>query len=308
MNASKGVRMKIAVTGAFSYSGKYITRRLLARGEDVMTLTAHPNRPDPFDGKVKAYPLDFDEASMTRSLQGVDVLVNTYWVRFDKGSNTQPRAVENTRKLVNAAKAAGVKRIVHISIANPSADSHLPYYWGKAANEKAVTESGLSYAILRPTVLIGKEDILINNIAFLLRRFPFFFVPGNGSYGIQPVYIEDLAELAVEGIYRADNYVVDAVGLDAYTFKGLVQLIGEKIGARRPIISLPPRLALLAAQFLSLFVGDVILTPEEVDGLMGNLLVSKHPALGRTAFKDWLEENKAIVGTNYASEIKRHYS
>lgn len=300
--------MKIAVTGAFSYSGKYITKCLLERGEQVITLTGHPDRPDPFGGKVRAYPLDFDEASMTRSLQGVEVLVNTYWVRFDKGENTQPRAVENTRKLVNAAKAAGIKRIVHISIANPSADSHLPYYWGKAANEKAVIESGLSYAILRPTVLIGKEDILINNIAFLLRRFPFFFIPGNGSYGIQPVYIEDLADLAVEGVYRNDNYIIDAVGPDAYTFKEMVQLIGEKIGAKRPLISVPPRLALFAAQFLSLFVGDVILTPEEVDGLMADLLVSKHPALGRTAFKDWLEENKLTVGKQYASEIRRHYS
>jgi NADH dehydrogenase len=300
--------MKIAVTGAFSYSGKYIAKRLLERGEEVITLTGHPNRPDPFEGRVKAYPLDFDEASMMRSLQGVDVLVNTYWVRFDKGDNTQPRAVENTRKLVNAAKAAGVKRIVHISIANPSADSHLPYYWGKAANEKAVVESGLSYAILRPTVLIGKEDILINNIAFLLRRFPVFFIPGDGSYGIQPVYVEDLADLAVEGVYRKDNYIVDAVGPDSYTFKGLVQLVGEKVGVKRPLISVPPKLALLAAQFLSLFVGDVILTPEEVDGLMGNVLVSKTPALGKTAFRDWLEANKFTVGKKYASEIARHYS
>jgi nucleoside-diphosphate-sugar epimerase len=299
--------MKIAVTGAFSYSGKYIAKRLLDCGEEVITLTGHPNRPDPFDGKVKAYPLDFDEAGMTRSLQDVDVLVNTYWVRFDQGKNTQPRAVENTRKLVNAARAAGVKRIVHISIANPSTDSHLPYYWGKAANEKAVMESGLSYAILRPTVLIGKEDILINNIAFLLRRFPLFFIPGDGSYGIQPVYVEDLAELAVQGVYSKENYIIDAVGPDSYTFKELVQLIGEKIGARRPIVSVPPRLALLAAQFLSLFVGDVILTPEEVDGLMANLLVSKQPALAKTAFKDWLESNKSTVGMKYASEIKRHY-
>jgi NADH dehydrogenase len=299
--------MKIAVTGAFSYSGKYIAKHLLDCGEEVITLTGHPNRPDPFGGKVKAYPLDFDEASMTRSLQGVDVLVNTYWVRFDQGKNTQPRAVENTRKLINAAKAAGVKRIVHISIANPSADSHLPYYWGKAANEKAVIESGLSYAILRPTVLIGKEDILINNIAFLLRRLPFFFIPGDGSYGIQPVYVEDLADLAVQGVYSKDNYVADAVGPDSYTFRQLVELIGEKVGAKRTLISVPPRLALLAAQFLSLFVGDVILTPEEVDGLMANLLVSKHPALGKTAFRDWLEANKSTVGTKYASEIKRHY-
>ncbi len=301
--------MKIAVTGAFSYSGKYITKRLLERGEEVITLTGHPNRPDPFNGKVKAYPLDFDEAGMTGSLRGVDVLVNTYWVRFDKGDNTQPRAVENTRKLVNAAKAAGVKRIVHISIANPSAESHLPYYWGKAANEKAVIDSGLSYAILRPTVLVGGgEDVLINNIAFLLRRLPFFLIPGDGSYGIQPVHVEDLADLAVEAVYSKENYVIDAVGPDSYTFKELVQLVGEKVGAKRPLISVPPRLALLTAQFLSLFFKDVMLTPEEVDGLMANLLVSKEPAQGKTYFKDWLNNNQELVGVKYASELERHYS
>jgi len=299
--------MKIAVTGAFSYSGKYIAKRLLERGEEVITLTGHPNRPDPFGGKVKTYPLDFDEKSMARNLQGVDVLVNTYWVRFDKGENTQPRAVENTCKLVNAAKAAGVKRIVHISITNPSAESHLPYFWGKAANEKAVIDSGLGYAILRPTVLVGEEDILINNIAYLLRRFPFFFLPGDGSYKLQPVHVDDVAELAVEGVYRSDNYVIDAVGPDIFMFREMVELIGEKIGARRPLIPIPPRLALLAAQFLSLFVGDVILTPEEVDGLMAGLLVSKEPPRGKTHLADWLAKNKDKVGAKYASEIKKHY-
>lgn len=299
--------MKIAVTGAFSYTGKFITKRLLDRGEEVITLTNHPNRPDPFGGKVKAFPLDFDEAGMTKSLAGADVLVNTYWVRFDKKDNTQPLAVENTRKLVNAAKAAGVKRIVHISIANPSKDSPLPYYWGKAANEKAVIDSGLSYAILRPTVLVGHEDILINNIAYLLRRLPFFLIPGDGSYGIQPVYVDDLADLAVEGVYSSENTIMDAVGPDSYTFKQLVRLVGETIGAKRPLLSVPPRLALLAAQFLSLFVNDVILTPEEVDGLMANLLVSKEPARGKVRFSDWLEANKDTIGRKYASELKKHY-
>ena len=301
--------MKIAVTGAFSYSGKYIARHLLEKGEEVITLTNHPNRPDPFGGKVKAFPLNFaNEAELTETLRGADVLVNTYWVRFDKGTNTQPKAVENTKALVRAAVRAGVKRMVHISIANPSADSHLPYYWGKAANEKAVIDSGMSYAILRPTVLYGGgEDVLINNIAFLLRRFPFFFIPGDGSYGIQPVHVDDLAKLAVEGVYSKENYIIDAVGPDAYTFKQLVALVGETVGAERPLISMPPRLALLAAQFLSLFVNDVILTPEEVDGLMGNLLVSKESARAKTVFKDWLKENHKSTGARYASELKRHF-
>ncbi len=84
--------MKIAVTGAFSYSGKYITYNLLERDEQVITLTGHPNRPDPFGGKVKACPLDFkDETELATSLDGVDTLYNTYWVRFDHGDTTQPQ-------------------------------------------------------------------------------------------------------------------------------------------------------------------------------------------------------------------------
>lgn len=299
--------MKTAVTGAFSYSGKYITHRLLAEGHEVITLTGHPNRPDPFGGAVKAYPLDFDEAGMAASLKGVDTLYNTYWVRFDKGGNTQPRAVENTRKLVQAAARAGVRRIVHISIANPSAESHLPYYWGKAVNEKAVMESGMSYAILRPTVLFGKEDVLINNIAWLLRRFPFFGQIGDGQYGIQPVYVDDLAALAAEAGARDDNFTWDAVGPDIFTFDELVRLIGEKIGHPKPILHLPPQLALKAAQFISLFVGDVVLTPEEVDGLTENLLVSSEPPRCKTRLGDWLAENRETVGAVYASELARHY-
>ncbi len=262
--------MKIAITGAFSYSGKYIAQRLLARGEEVITLTGHPNRPDPFSGKVKAFPLDFnDEYELIESLKGVDVLVNTYWVRFDRGENTQPRAVKNTHKLINAASHAEVKRIVHISITNPSADSSLPYFWGKAANEKAVIESGMSYAILRPTVLIGTEDILVNNIAFLLKHFPVFALPGNGSYGLQPVCVDDLAELAADAIYRKDSYIIDTVGPDIFTFKELVELIGDKVRAKRPMISLPPYLALLASQVLKFIFRGCSAHAPRVDRLDG---------------------------------------
>jgi NADH dehydrogenase len=299
--------MKITVTGAYSYSGKYITQRLLAQRHEVITLTRHPDRPDPFGGKVKAFPLDFDEASMTKSLAGVDTLYNTYWVRFDFKENTQPRAVENTRKLINAAKAAGVRRVVHISITNPSADSPLPYFWGKAANEKAVIDSGMSYAILRPTVLFGAEDILINNITYLLRRLPVFAQMGNGQYKLQPIYVDDLAALAVEAGGREDNFIWDAVGPDIFTFDELVKLIAERVNRPVNLIHVPPTLALIAAQFLSLFVGDVLLTPEEVRGLMAGLLVSSQPPRGKTRLGDWLRENRDQAGARYASELARHY-
>ena len=299
--------MKIAVTGSYSYSGKYITRRLLAQGDEVITLTGHPNRPDPFGGKVKAFPLDFDVASMARSLAGVDTLYNTYWIRFDHGTNTQARAVENTRKLVEAAVAAGVRRILHISITNPSSDSPLPYFHGKALNEQAVKDSGLSYAILRPTVLFGAEDILINNIAYLLRRFPLFALPGDGSYRLQPIFVDDLAGLALEAGALHENLIWDAVGPDIFSFKEMTEAIGSAIGHSRPLLTVPAGLALAASRVISAFVGDVVLTKDEVDGLMAGLLVSTQAPRAKTHLADWLTANQDQVGKQYASEIKRHY-
>jgi NADH dehydrogenase len=299
--------MKTAVTGSYSYSGKYITRRLLDQGHEVITLTGHPNRPDPFNGKVPAFPLDFDVRGMANSLSGVDTLYNTYWVRFDHGTNTQQRAVQNTARLVDAAVRAGVRRIVHISITNPALESPLPYFHGKALNEQAVKNSGMSYAILRPTVLFGAEDILINNIAYLLRRFPLFALPGDGSYRLQPVYVDDLAGLAVQAGAIAENLTWDAVGPDIFTFKEMTQLIGKTIGVQRPLVNVPPALALTASRLISAFVGDVVLTQDEVDGLMAGLLVSPQPALAPTHLDDWLSANKNQVGKRYASELARHY-
>jgi uncharacterized protein YbjT (DUF2867 family) len=299
--------MKIAVTGAFSYSGKYITHRLLSLGHEVITLTGHPDRPDPFSGQVKAFPLDFNTDSLTRSLHGVDTLYNTYWIRFDRTSNTQSRAVSNTHLLMQSARAAGVRRVVHVSITNPSPASPLPYFAGKAANEQAVMESGMTWAILRPTVLFGKEDILINNLAWILRHFPFFGQIGSGQYKLQPVFVDDLALLAVDAGQQRSNLLWDAVGPEIFTFDELVRLVGASIGHPRPILHLHPRLALMAARFISLFVHDVILTPEEVDGLMAGLLVSPEPPRGTKKLSAWLQENQSTVGRQYASEIARHF-
>ena len=284
-----------------------MARRLLAQGHEVITLTGHPNRPDPFEGQVKAYSLDFDAAGLARSLAGVDTLFNTYWVRFDHGKYNQDDAVANTRTLLQAAKTAGVRRVVHISITQPSTESTLPYFSGKARNELAVRESGLSYAILRPTVLFGFEDVLINNIAWTLRRFPFFAQMGDGSYPIQPIYVDDLAQLAVEVGNLDENLLWDAVGPDIFTFDELVRLVGERIGRPARIFHAPPGLALAAARLISLFVGDVMLTRDEVDGLMAGLLVSSEPPRGTTHLADWLAEHTDTVGLRYASELARHY-
>jgi NADH dehydrogenase len=118
---------------------------------------------------------------------------------------------------------------------------------------------------------------------------------------------EDVADLAVETVYRIDNYVIDAVGPDIFTFREMIELIGRKISAQRPLIPVLPGLALLAARFLSLFEQDVLLTREELIGLMANLLVSNEQSRGKTRLADWLEANKDRVGARYASELKRQY-
>jgi NADH dehydrogenase len=301
-----------AVTGAFSYSGRYITRRLLDQGHKVITLTGHPDRPNPFGDKVKVYSFNFDRPDeLAKSLEGASAVINTYWVRYDYGGTTYKQAVANTKTLFDAAKKAGVKRAVHVSIANPSIDSPLPYYHGKAELEAYLTASGLSYAILRPTVLFGgatpAEDVLINNIAWLLRRLPVFGLPGDGSYGIQPIHVDDQAALAVKYATGKDNVIVDAVGPETFTFRELVELVKKGVGSRALVMPFPPSLALLAARAISPFLGDVMLTREEVIGLMDNLLVSKQAPTGTVRLSEWLAENAPLMGSRYASEVGRHF-
>ena len=130
-----------------------------------------------FLGKGWAFPFHFDEPHRLRDvLRGVTGLINTYWVRFDHPLFTHEQAVANTKVLFSAAREAGVRRIVHVSITNPDRTSDLPYFRGKAELESALQSSGVSYCILRPTVLFGKEDVLVNNIAWALRHLP---VAGN---------------------------------------------------------------------------------------------------------------------------------
>jgi uncharacterized protein YbjT (DUF2867 family) len=296
------------VTGAFGYTGKYITQRLLDAGRRVRTITGHPKRATCFGSKIEIAPMNFgDRAGLVRSLRGASVLYNTYWVRFNHGHATFDEAVNNSRALIQAAREAGVRKIVHLSIANPSLDSHLPYYSGKAHVEKAIVDSGLSYAILRPTVIFGIEDILINNIAWFARRFPMFAIPGTGRYQIQPIFVEDLAELATSSARQESNLVLDAVGPEIFTFEDLVRRIALAIGANPRFLHVSPRNALQLLRFVGPVVGDVILTREEIQGLMADLLVSKQPATGQTRFSAWIAKNGTVLGSKYASELQRHY-
>lgn len=294
------------VTGAFGYSGKYIAQRLLDAGYRVRTITSRQSRPDYFDGRVEKRPLDFrNHSQLVDSLAGATVLYNTYWVRFNYSTFTHSEAVDNTMRLFEAAKEAGVERVVHVSITNPSEDSPREYFSGKGRLERALKESGLSYAILRPTVLFGKEDILINNMAWVLRRFPVVGVFGDGSYRLQPIYVDDLARLAVEQGELRENVTINAIGPETFTYRELLATISKTINIQRPIIGIPPWLGHLSGLMIGRIVGDVIITKEEIKGLMADLLYVNDKPAGTTRLTDWMRDHADTLGIVYASELAR---
>ena len=291
-----------AVTGAFGYSGRSIAGRLLEQGRTVVTLTNSAGRADSLSGKIRAFPLSFDDPDkLAAALAGVDVLYNTYWVRFNHRGFTHARAVENTLALFDAARRAGVRRVVHISITNPAEDSPLEYYSGKARLERALLESGLSYAILRPAVLFGREDILINNIAWTLRRLPVFALFGDGSYRLQPIHVDDLAALAVAEGLKSQNSITHAIGPETFSYRELVEAVGVAIGRRRWLVGVPPGIGFLMCKLVGWVMRDTFITREEIRALMDGLLYVDAPPAGKTSLTAWMQKNAATLGLRYAS-------
>jgi NADH dehydrogenase len=296
------------VTGAFSYSGARIAELLLDCGREVRTLTYHPERQHPLRALVGAFPYRFDDPSaLARSLDGVSTLYNTYWVRFERGRTTFAAAVANSRALFEAARRAGVARIVHVSIANPSIDSPLPYYRGKALVEQALGASQVPHAIVRPTWFFGGRDILTNNIAWVVRHMPVFVVPGDGQYLVQPIHVDDFAQICLRAARRDTDEMTDAAGPDTMTYEQLVRAVRNALGRRTPILHAPPAAVAALSRALGVFVRDVVLTDDEIRGLTAGLLVSRQPALGRVSFLEWLKENASTLGRAYANELNRHF-
>lgn len=298
--------MRIAVTGAFGYSGRFIAHRLLDADHTVVTLTNSLKRDNPFGGQVQAFPFNFDKPErLIESLRGIDALVNTYWVRFDHRLFTNNEAVANTKILFQAAKDAGVCRIVHVSTTNPDVHSDLPYFSGKAELESTLTSLGVSYCILRPTVLFGKEDVLVNNIAWSLRHLPLFGLFGDGKYRLQPIYVDDLASAAVEKAAGERNEIVNAIGPETFTYRELGETVKRTLGLKRLIVRVPPDLGYWACRATGFLVRDVIITRQEIQGLMQGRLYVNAPPLGATKLTEWIYRHKDTLGRYYTSELAR---
>jgi NADH dehydrogenase len=296
-----------AVTGAFSYSGQSIANALLGAGRGVRTLTGHPDRA-PDTSPIDVRRLNFDDpASLVTSLEGVTTLYNTYWVRFARHQVDHQLAVENSKTLFQAAQRAGVERIVHVSITHPSSESPLPYFRGKALVERALAETGLSHGILRPAILFGGGDVLINNIAWLLRHVPVFAIGDRGDYRIRGIHVDDLAQLCLEKGSERDNSVTDAVGPERPTFVELVGSIKNAVGSHSRLVHVPGVALPPLSRVVGVILKDVLLTRDEYRAMASGLADTNGPATGPTKLSEWLELNGPTLGQVYANELQRHF-
>jgi uncharacterized protein YbjT (DUF2867 family) len=295
------------VTGAFSYSGSAIARLLCRNGRRVRTLTGHPQRAGA-DTEIEVRRLDFsDPSGLVESLGEATTLYNTYWVRFAHGTTDHRVAVENSRTLFESARRAGIRRIVHVSILHPSLNSPYPYFRGKALVERALAETGISYAVLRPSVLFDDRGVLINNIAWLLRRLPVFGVGGDGRYRVRPIHVDDLASLALEAADWAEDRTIDAVGPERPSFLDLVRQIHAAVGSRAVIVKVPAPLLLVMSKMLGALLHDVLLTRDEYQSMAEGLADSDAPATGKVLLSTWLAEHGESLGVRYANELNLHF-
>jgi len=288
-----------AVTGALSFTGRAIAEELLRRGERVVSLSRRDDPADPLRSRIELRPL-FDDAS----LEGAHTLYNTYWIRFERGRSTFDDAVRRTIALFEAARRAGVRRIVHISVSGADAADDLAYFRGKHRIEQWLERSDRDWAIVRPTLVFGPSDILVNNIAWILRRLPLFLIPRPVGCLVQPVSVRDTARIAIDAESRV---VQDAAGPEVHEFGHFVRLIARAVGSRTRIVSAPRTVALAFVRVGNAAVRDVVVTRGELDGLSRSLLTSSTLPLGIDRFSEWLRDNADTLGRRYESELRRNF-
>jgi len=265
--------VRIAVTGASGFVGRHVTTLLAGRGHQVRALV---RRDDP-GRAAAALPAErtpgelADPAALAALTRGADVIVHLVGIIVEAGSATfEAVHVEGTRRLLTAAREAGVRRFVHMSAVGARDEPGATrYHRTKWRAEELVRSSGLSHAIFRPSIISGPENRPIRTLARLHRWSPLVPVFGDGGFAMQPVWIGDVAlAFALAAERPALSGVFELGGPAILTYEEFVRAIGRAAGHPRPLVHVPLAVARAAAAALGVMGPLAPLTLDQLQMLV----------------------------------------
>ena len=300
MSAPAPARFDV-VTGAYAQTGAAIAAILARQGRAVRTLTRARPGPDP------PYPVidpSLDDEAMVAALRGCEVVYSTLWARFGARGGFAP-LVEHNLRIARAAREAGARRWVQVTVANLDKGRGLPYWDGKAELEAGLRAVGIPCSFVRPTLVFGPDDTLVNNAAWAMRHLHALPLAGPGRHRVRPVFVGDLAALCVRHGGLEGQQAQDAVGPETFTYRELMATVREALGVRAALVRLPRRAAWLAGKLGRPFVRDTVLTWNEVRSLERELYWTDGPATGPTRFSAWVRANADGLGRRWRSQRKR---
>ena len=255
-------------------AGGFVGRAVLPELDPDFRIRSVHRHPAPNEGpRVEWVRADVSEVKdWTPLLAGVDVVLNLAWYRW--GSESKFQALhDGLRRLLDASQRSQVRRFLQVSVppAPASVEQGLPYLVYKRRLDAALERSGLSYRIVRPTMLFGPGDVLLSVMFRQMRRYGFFPMFGDGTYHVSPIAVSDLARVLRQESRGADLGVLDLGGPERFAYRELTDRMFELLGRRPRYWTMSASGARRLTRVL-VALGSSLLYPYEVEWLMSDLL------------------------------------
>jgi NADH dehydrogenase len=256
----------VTVIGATGFLGRHTVRALAKAGWRIKAASRHPARgfflrPLGSVGQIELVKCDVTDAdSIGAAIRGSDAAVNLTGILFEKGQSFEDVQAAGAANVAEAAAAAGLSALVHVSAIGADPHSDSAYARTKAEGEEAVRRNFPNAVILRPSIVFGPEDSFFNKFAGMARYFPALPLIGGGKTRFQPVFVGNVAAAIAAGLDNpaARGRTFELGGPGVYSFKELMEIILRQTGRERALIPLPFRLASIMAVFLQLLPGPVL--------------------------------------------------
>jgi NADH dehydrogenase len=251
----------VTVFGGSGFIGRHVVRKLAAKGYRLRVAVRRPHRahflkPMGQVGQIQILRANIgNAAAVRRALEGAEAVVNLVGVLYQRGRQRfEALHADGPARIAEAAKASGVKRIVHMSSIGAAADSPSHYARSKAQGEARLREAFPAATVLRPSIVFGPEDDFFNRFAGLAQIFPLLPLIGGGRTRFQPVYVQDVAEAVLRALEDAatEGHIYELGGPRVYTFKELLDILAKETGRHVRYLPLPFWLASLLGACLGL--------------------------------------------------------